>query len=79
MITDPGYVPVPEVKIDFSDTGSRKIRDDDWTVCPVDNRQRFHRFSKNFLAMRNVETTSSISLQSLQTLRSQNGPSLPMG
>ena len=35
MITDPGYVPVPDVKIDFSDTGSRKIRDDDWTVCQV--------------------------------------------
>lgn len=42
MITDPGYVPVPDVKIDFSDTGSRKIRDDDWTVCQVDIL-RFHR------------------------------------
>ena len=35
MLNDPGYVPVPDVKIDFSDTGSRKVRDDDWTVCQV--------------------------------------------
>lgn len=33
MVSDPGYVPVPDVKIDFSDTVSRKSRDDDWTVC----------------------------------------------
>ena len=45
MITDPGYVPVPDVKIDFSDTGSRKIRDDDWTVCQVSILQRLHRIS----------------------------------
>ncbi|CBY32299.1 unnamed protein product [Oikopleura dioica] len=53
MITDPGYVPVPDVKIDFSDTGSRKIRDDDWTVCQrceicpsLSLRSRFKRKSR---------------------------------
>ncbi|XP_047130428.1 palmitoyltransferase ZDHHC3 isoform X1 [Hydra vulgaris] len=37
MLTDPGYVPFPEIAVDFSETrrSSRKknLNDDDWTVC----------------------------------------------
>lgn len=32
-LTDPGHVPVPEARIDFSDTNSLQAREDDWTVC----------------------------------------------
>lgn len=32
-LSDPGHVPVPEARIDFSDTNSLQTREDDWTVC----------------------------------------------
>jgi len=32
-LSDPGHVPVPESRIDFSDTSSLQNREDDWTIC----------------------------------------------
>ena len=34
-LSDPGHVPVPESRIDFSDTSSLQNREDDWTICQV--------------------------------------------
>jgi ribosomal protein L40E len=32
-LSDPGHVPVPEARIDFSDTNLLQQREDDWTIC----------------------------------------------
>lgn len=34
-LSDPGYVPLPEARIDFSDRDSLQGRDDDWSICQV--------------------------------------------
>ena len=34
-LSDPGYVPLPEARIDFSDRDALQGRVDDWTICQV--------------------------------------------
>ena len=34
-LSDPGYVPLPEARIDFSDRDALQGREDDWTICQV--------------------------------------------
>ena len=43
-LSDPGHVPVPEARIDFSDTNSLQTREDDWTVCQVNIKNKNQRW-----------------------------------